>query len=97
MDNWIGLGGLGLTLLGAVIAGLADAWFARAVLVYLDAVEANLEKVVEALRGGAKEFAITQINLRRDRGQDRARALKLLGWCVLIVGFALQLVALWRA
>jgi hypothetical protein len=97
MDNPIGLGGLGLMLFGAVIAGLADAWYSRAVLVYLDAVEANLEKVVEALRGGATHFTITDINLRRDRGQDRARAVKLLGWCTLVVGVGLQFASLWSA
>jgi hypothetical protein len=94
MDYWLGISGLGLALAGAIIVALADAWFSRAVLVYLDVVEANLANVVEALRGGG-QLVVTPINTRRDRGQNRARAVKLLGWCALVVGVGLQFAAFW--
>ncbi len=97
MDYWLGISGLGLTLAGAVIVALADAWFSRAVLVYLDVVEDNLAKVVEVLRSGSGQLVITPINTKRDRGQNRARAVKLLGWVVLAIGLGLQLAALWLA
>ncbi|MCI0459527.1 MAG: hypothetical protein L0Z62_21465 [Gemmataceae bacterium] len=97
MDYWLGIGGLGLALAGAVIVALADAWFSRAVLVYLDVVEANLANVVEVLRSGGGQLVITPINTRRDRGQNRARAVKLLGWGALVVGVGLQFAAFWFA
>src|SRR2546422_3592315 len=34
MHFYLGIAGLGLNLIGALILGLADAWFSRAVLVY---------------------------------------------------------------
>ena len=94
MHFMIGMVGLGLNLAGAVILALADAWFSRSVLVYLDAVEANLSKVVGVLQSGGSHFVITEINPARDRGQDRARSMKLVGWCVLSLGFLVLLIAL---
>ncbi len=90
----IGMVGLGLNLAGAVLVALADAWFSRSVLVYLDAVEANVAKVVSVLQSGGSHFVITEINPVRDRGQDRARSVKLLGWGVLALGLLLLLIAL---
>src|SRR5260370_22774016 len=86
MHFYLGIAGLGLNLVGALILALADVWFSRSVLVYLDALEANLWKVVEVLQSGGSQFVNTGVNLRRDRGQDRARSLKLLGWVVLFLG-----------
>jgi hypothetical protein len=83
--------GLGFSLGGALVVSLADAWLSRSVLIYLDAVEANVGKVVEALRAGTIDAAVTGINLQRDRGQDRARILKSLGWLALALGFGLQI------
>jgi hypothetical protein len=91
MEPWIRLGGLGLGLGGALVVAVADAWLSRSVLVYLDALEANVEKIVEALQGGTTELAVSRIDLKRDRGQNRARTLKTLGWLVLASGFALQI------
>jgi hypothetical protein len=70
-----------------------DACLSRSVVVYLDAVEANLAKVVELLREGGDRLEVTAMDPKRDRGQNRARALKTLGWLVLTLGFALQIAA----
>jgi hypothetical protein len=93
MAFWILLAGLGLGFTGALAVALADAWLSRSLLVYLDAVEANLARVVQAVRSGNPDFAVTDIDLKRDRGQDRARTVKTFGWVALGVGFALQIVA----
>ncbi len=94
MDFMLGMAGLGLNLAGVVMVALADAWFSRSLLVYLDEVEANLSKVVAVLQRGGDNFVITEVNLRRDRRQNQARSLKLLGWAVLALGQILLLVAL---
>jgi len=93
MEYWILLVGLGLNLCGALVVAATDAWLSRSLLIYLDAVETNVGKVVEALRAPATELVVTGIDLRRDRRQDRARALKTLGWLALSLGFGLQLCA----
>jgi hypothetical protein len=94
MPWWIGLVGLGLGLVGSLLVAWGDAWFSRSVLIYLDAMEANLAAVVQALQGGAGGHAITPPDVLRDRGQNRARSLKSLGWCLLILGFVAQVTAL---
>jgi hypothetical protein len=93
MESWLLLAGLGLAVGGAFVAALADAYLSRSVLVYLDAVEANLAKVIELLREGGDSLDVTAVDSRRDRGQNQARALKSLGWLVLTLGFALQIAA----
>src|SRR5438445_309796 len=95
MAFWLLLAGLGLALVGAVVSGVADAWLSRAVLLYLDAVEANVGQLAEAVRGGATNPTVTGVDLKRDLGQDRARVLKTLGWLILAAGFALQMTAVW--
>jgi hypothetical protein len=65
--------------------------------VYLDAVEANVHHLAAAVRGGSTELKVTGINLKRDRRQNRARALKMLGWLILAGGLALQLAAAYPA
>ena len=91
MHAYLGVAAIGLNLTGVLILALADVWFSRSVLVYLDALEANLSKVVEVLQGGGGQFVNPGADLRRDRGQDRARSLKLLGWAVLALGFLVHL------
>lgn len=93
MEAWIVLAGLGLSLIGASVLALADAWLHRSILVYLDAVETNVGKIVEAIRSSGTNLTVTGIDLKRDRGQNRARFFKLLGWLALIVGFGLQIAA----
>lgn len=93
MESWMPLAGLGLGLGGALVAGLSDAWLSRSVLIYLDAVEANVAQLVAAVREGHTTLQVTVADLRRDRGQDRARALKLLGWVLLAAGLGLQVTA----
>ena len=93
MEPWIALIGLGLSVGGAVVVAAADAWLSRSLLVYLDALEANLGKLVAALRDGGTNLAVAGIDLKRDRGQDRARAFKTVGWLVLVAGLGLQFVA----
>jgi hypothetical protein len=94
MPYWLGISGLGLNLLGAAIVALTDSRFSRVVLVYLDAVEANLVGLARALREGRTDFILQEVDVRRDRALDRSRSLKLAGWCVLILGLLLQAIAL---
>ena len=50
----------------------------------------------EAVRAGTAQLTVTGIDVKRDKGQDRARALKTLGWLALawVAGaFALALSA----
>ena len=97
MPCWSAIAGLGLALGGAVLVAWADAWFSRAVLIYLDAIQTNVAQVVQALRSGGTSPRITEVNPQRDRTQNRARSMKLLGWCVLILGFLVQILAAWLA
>ena len=96
MDPHLATAGCGLNLIGALILLVADAWFSRSVLVYLDALENNLNKAIDVLQKGGSEFASNAIDQRRDRGQNRARFTKLLGWGFLTAGFVVQLVSLAR-
>lgn len=93
MPFWFGLIGLGLNLVGAVIVASVDAWFSRAVLVYLDALESDLVQAVQVLQSGGTQFVPTKIDPMRDRSQNRGRSLKLLGWCILSFGYLLQIAA----
>jgi hypothetical protein len=93
MTSVILLAGLALSLAGAVIVAGADAWFSRSVLLYLDAVDANMRKLVESLRAGSTEVVVTRIDVEGDRGQNRARSLKTIGWLTLTAGLALQFAA----
>jgi hypothetical protein len=85
--------GLGLSLGGALVLALADAWLSRSLLVYLDAVESNVTILVDAIRAASTQVIVTNVDLKRDRRQNVARGLKTLGWLTLSAGFALQIVA----
>jgi uncharacterized ferredoxin-like protein len=93
MDSMIALVGLGVALGGAIIVAVADASLSRSVLVYLDAVETNVAQLVDAVRSGSTSLVATGMNPLRDRRQNQARALKTIGWLVLILGFGLQFAA----
>ena len=95
MGHYFQLAGLVITLIGAVVLAIADAWFSRSVLVYLDVLETNQKKAIEVLRSGGSDFEKTVTDLKRDRNQDRARSLKSLGWAALTIGFVISLVGLW--
>jgi hypothetical protein len=97
MEYLILLAGLGVALGGAVTVALADLWLSRLVLVYLDALEANVENLAKAVRTGSTDLAVTGIDLKRDKRQNRARSLKTLGWLALIVGLGAQIVAAYLA
>ena len=84
------LTGLILNLVGIAILAIADVWFSRAVLVHLDALEANLTNLIGILRNGSGHLVDSGIDLRRDRGQDRARFVKLIGWVLLALGILTQ-------
>jgi len=88
MVSWMLFAGLGLSLGGAIVAGLADAWLSRSVLIYLDALEHNLRNVARTMQAGGPEPNVTEPNLRRDRGQNQARTAKSLGWVALALGLA---------
>jgi hypothetical protein len=87
--------GPGLSLLGVVVLGLADAWLSRSILMYLDAVEANVATIVQSLRAGSTHVIITGVDLKRDRRQNRVRGLKMLGWIILAFGVGIQFVRLY--
>ena len=93
MEAWLLPAGLGVSIAGAIVLALADAWLSRSILIYLDAVEADVHRLGVAVRGGSTELTVTGIDLKRDRRQNRARALKMLGWLIFAVGLALQLAA----
>jgi hypothetical protein len=95
MEYWLLLVALGFNLGGALVLALADAWLSRSTLVYLDAVEANVAKMVDALRSASTSVMVTGVDLKRDRGQNVARALKTIGWLALALGFALQFAAVY--
>src|ERR1043166_5529884 len=80
VDYRILLAGFGFTLGGAAAVALADLWLSRLLLVYIDAVESNVEKLASAVRSGSTDLVITDIDLKRDSRQNHARALKSLGW-----------------
>ena len=88
--------GLIFNLAGVVLLALGDVWFSRSVLVHLDALEENLSKLIAILRTGGGKLTDTGVDLRRDRGQDRARFVKLVGWALLGLGFVAQLIQLAR-
>ncbi len=94
MQHILALAGLTFGVTGGFILALADIWFSHAVLVYIDVVETDLFKAIEVLRQGGNQFVTAGVNLKRDRNQDRARFMKLLGWTVLLLGFLCQMVAL---
>lgn len=94
MVFWIHLVGLGLSIAAALVIGLADAWLSRSMLIYLDALEANVAKVVKLLREGGTQLDVTNIDLNRDGGQNQARAMKTLGWFALALSFGVQIAAL---
>jgi hypothetical protein len=91
MEAWLLPAGLAVSVAGAVLLALADAWLSRSILVYLDALEADVHRLAVAVRSGSTELKVTGIDLKRDRRQNSARALKLFGWLVLAAGLALQL------
>jgi hypothetical protein len=93
MESWLLLAGLGLGLAGALVVAMADAWLSRSLLNYLDDVECNVAKLAEAIRAGNAHVAITDIDLKRDRGQNQARGLKSAGWLALALGLGLQFAA----
>jgi hypothetical protein len=93
MHVWPQITGLGLCLGGAVLIALADAWLSRSFLIYLDAIEASVGKIVDAFQSGNTQIAVPFIDFKRDRGQNRARALKTIGWLALAMGFGLQMTA----
>lgn len=95
MESWLVAAGLAVSLVGAFVLAVADAWLSRSMLVYLDAIEANVASLVEAVRAGGTRLKFTGMDQTRDRRQNSARALKLLGWLLLAVGFALQLSAIY--
>lgn len=95
MSHELWLLGLSLSAAGALLVALTDAWLSRLLLIYLDAIEANVEKVVEAIRANTTQLSVTGIDVKRDRRLDRARNLKTGGWLLLVVGLALQLVAVY--
>jgi Rrf2 family protein len=74
--------GLGLCVAGALVVALADAWLSWLILLCLDSVEADVGRLAESLRDGGRP-EVTGVDLRRDRRQNLARALKTLGWLVL--------------
>ncbi|MEI7685714.1 MAG: hypothetical protein WCL32_11870 [Planctomycetota bacterium] len=93
MQDRLLLAGLGVSLVGSLVVALADAWLSRLTLIYLDAIEANVANLVQAVRSRVDQVAATSVDPMRDRKENRARTLKTLGWLALVLGFGLQLAA----
>lgn len=93
MEYQLLLAGLAVSLGGALVVALADAFLSRLMLMHLDTLEVNLTKLVQAHQTGATPFAVDEVDLKRDRRENRARAFKMLGWLALATGFGLQLAA----
>lgn len=89
--------GLILNLAGALILAYGDVWFSRSVLVHLDAVQENLSQLIGILRNGGGKPIDSGVDLRRERGQDQARFVKVIGWALLGLGFAAQIAWLARS
>ena len=53
-----------------------------------------VSKLVRVLQSGGSGFVDTGVDLKRDRGENRARFLKLVGWGLLALGFLLNLAGL---
>ena len=94
MHLYLSIGGLAINLAAALILAVADVWFSRSLLLHLDAQEANVSKLVQVLQSGGSGFVDTGVDLKRDRGENRARFLKLVGWGLLALGFLLNLAGL---
>jgi hypothetical protein len=97
MQSHVMFAGLGLTLGGAIIVAFADLWLSQLLLRYLDALESNVEKLVDAVRTGSTGVVVTGIDVTRDRRQNHARGLKTLGWLAFILGIGIQGVAVYLA
>jgi hypothetical protein len=95
MEPWMQLFGVGFSLAGALVIGFADAWLSRSMLIYLDALEANLEKMVASVRSGRTQVLVTGIDVKRDQGQNQARLVKTFGWLLLTLGFGFQFAGLY--
>ena len=61
---------LGPTFGGAVAVALADLWFSRLVLIYVDALEADVARLSHAIRTGSSDFEVPDIDLKRDQRQN---------------------------
>lgn len=94
MDSSFGNLGLWLTVFGAILLGVGDAFFNRSVLVQIDVLEANVLRIAQNLHNGGGQLTLMMSNPRRLRTQDGARSLKSVGWFFLILGFLLQIIAL---
>ena|SRR5947209_7161545 len=95
MDDRILIVGMGLCFAGGILVVAMDAWLSQLLLLYMDAVEANLAKLVEAVRTGGNQLVLTEIDRKRDRRLDRARGMKTVGWLILVLGFGVQLAAVY--
>jgi hypothetical protein len=97
MDDRILIIGMALSFLGGLLAIAMDAWLSQLLLLYFDAVEANVAALIEAVRAGGSQLVVTEIDRKRDRRLDRARGMKTVGWLVMVLGFAVQLAAVYLA
>src|SRR5436853_6883705 len=95
MEPWMQLVGVGTSLVGVLVISRADACLSRSILIYLDALEANMENMVTSLRVGSTYILVKGIDVKRDQRQNQARLVKTFGWLVLEVGFGIQLAGLY--
>jgi hypothetical protein len=94
MEFWLGISGLVLNLFGAVLIALADRSFSWWVDTSLLALELNVARIAQLLRRGGSESLIREMDIHRDRAQERSRLWKLVGWLVLIAGYLFQVAAI---
>ena len=67
MHIYLAIAGVGLNLIGAFILALADTWFSRSALIYMDALETSLSKVVVISQNRGTLFENIGVDSKRDR------------------------------
>jgi len=94
MQNCFVIVGLVMNLVGAILVAWADARFINSVEVSLLAIELNFAKLLRVLRRGGVQEMVQDMDEYRDNVARKGVLWKRLGWIVMIVGYALQIVAI---
>ena len=96
MQYWLGITGLALNLVGAMIVAWTDSRFSRAVDYSISALELNFNNLKSLLgAGGGTALILTGLDTHREIIRSRVLWPKRLGWLILIAGYVLQVIAVW--
>src|SRR5262245_47337331 len=100
MQYVVGIVGLVFNLIGAVLIALADRRVSRWLDTSVLDVEMNFQNLLEALGRGTSWPFVSGLDEHRELVATSATRVKWWGWLLLILGYALQIVAVliaWRA